>query len=221
MDVLVLSSLVRRAMHGYELKLELQYKHVTWWAKCEHGHLYASLSRLEKRQHIRGKRERQGRRTRRVYTLTAAGRRWLAAALADLGRGADSTYFDIDLFLSGSFALPRERVLEILADRQRELVGQQREAEQIVKQMGKFVPEVAQLIMSHRVDHLAREAAFAREAARVVQRQTAWGSFLGAEPIRDFIDRTGVPLESQEPPARRRPPRPRRAPLPGRAAARR
>ena len=51
-DVLVLSTLARVPMHGYELKLELRYKHVNWWARCDHGHIYTSLTRLDKRGFI-------------------------------------------------------------------------------------------------------------------------------------------------------------------------
>src|SRR5688500_9018732 len=71
MEVLVLSTLARRPMHGYEVMLELRYKHVRWWAKCEHGHLYATITRLAKRGDIK---ERAGRGRsedgQRVYAVT-------------------------------------------------------------------------------------------------------------------------------------------------------
>src|SRR3990170_981233 len=79
-ELLVLSSLARLPMHGYELKLELRYKHVRWWAKCEHGHLYAALKRLEAQKLVRGATRKTGERTRRGFAISAAGRRWLRGA---------------------------------------------------------------------------------------------------------------------------------------------
>src|ERR1041385_7709662 len=117
MEILVLTALARTPMHGYELKLELQYKHVQWWAKCEHGHLYAALARLERGKYIRRIARPGGRSTQRVYTVTAAGRRRVAAALVELGGQPDSTYFDIDMFLSACHLLDRDAALPILADR--------------------------------------------------------------------------------------------------------
>lgn len=194
-DVLILSSLARIPMHGYELKLELRYKHVRWWAKCEHGHLYAALKRLETAKLIRGKTRRDGKRARRVFAITPAGRRWLRAALEDLALAEDGTHFDIDLFLASAFTFERERAISLLEGRARVLDEQRREAEAIVEQMGSRVPAVAGLIMDHRVDHLAREADFARRAAAVLRDIPTWGPFLGDESIVDFIARTGVAIE--------------------------
>src|SRR5437667_463533 len=80
------------------------YKHVRWWAKCEYGHIYSTLARLERRGHLRAVRSAtDGGRGKQVYHLTAAGRRRVKAVLEQLGHAEDATYFDIDLFLSGAF----------------------------------------------------------------------------------------------------------------------
>src|SRR5262249_47903225 len=117
MEILVLTALSRASMHGYELKLELQYKHVQWWAKCEHGHLYAALARLERGKFIRKVARPGGRSTQRVFTVTAAGRRRVAAAIVELGSQPDATCFDIDMFLSACHLLDRDDALGILTDR--------------------------------------------------------------------------------------------------------
>jgi len=195
-DILVLSSVARLPMHGYEIKLELQYKHVRWWAKCEHGHLYAALKRLEANKLIRGKTRLDGERSRRVFSITTAGRAALDAALDNLARSPDSSYFDIDLFLSGTFLLKKQRALALLAAHREAVDDQRAEAQALLDQMGDNIPTVGRLIMEHRLEHLQREAEFADRAAAVLAAETKWGSFLGDESIAAFIERTRVAIES-------------------------
>ncbi len=182
-------------MHGYELKLELQYKHVRWWAKCEHGHLYAALKRLEKLGLIKGAIRKQGKRKRRVFSITAAGRRWLRRSLRELASSPDSTYFDVDLFLSGTFFLKQEDVIDLLRDRVRILVDQRRDAQALLDSMGALVPAVGRIVMRHRIRHLEHEADFARDAAKALAAEKSWDPFLGKRSITEFIQRTSVPLE--------------------------
>jgi DNA-binding PadR family transcriptional regulator len=215
-DVLILSSLERLPMHGYELKLELSYKHVGWWAKFEHGHLYAALKRLEKKKFIRGAARARRGRERRVFAITPRGQRWLEDALAGLATMRDTTYFDIDLFISATFTLPRERVLTLLAERVATLGEQTREAEALEQRMRGLVPTAAQLIMAHRIQHLSEEARFARQAADTLAKQKEWKPFLGNESISDFLKRTRAPiLEATEPRASTRG-RPKKARAPRR-----
>src|SRR5262245_54162043 len=97
MEILLLTALSRTPMHGYELKLELQYKHGRCWAKSEHGHLYAALTRLERGKYIRRVSRAGGRSNQRVFAITATGRRRVKAAIDELGNQPDATYFDIDM----------------------------------------------------------------------------------------------------------------------------
>ena len=203
MDVLILSSLARTPMHGYELKLELRYKHVRWWAKCEHGHLYAALTRLERRGFLRRAGARNGGR-RRVYTLTPTGLARLRTMLTEVGVTPDTVYFDVDLFLSGAFVLDRDEALDILARRRAALAGQLAEATALRSEMSTFVPTVGRLIIDHRIDHIEREIAFSERAEEALRAEAAWGSFLGRDHIGDFVERTGVPLEGNDDRPRRR-----------------
>lgn len=195
MDVLILTSLARRPMHGYEIKLELRYKHVEWWAKCAHGHLYAALKRLERRGAIRQQPAPASGRDRRVFEITSQGRQRMLELLESVGRGPDATYFDVDLFLAGAFAFERSRVLELLAERGASLDRQLGEALVLDGKIGAFVPTAARLIMDHRLEHLRREIAFVQRAREALAADPAWGPYLKDEPIERFVERTGVPLE--------------------------
>lgn len=195
MEVLILTALSRAPMHGYDLKLELRYKHVRWWAKAEHGHLYAALARLERGKHIRRAPGKAGGRTRRVYAITRTGKARLRTALIAFGTAPDTSYFDVDLFLNGAHTLDRKAALGVL-DRRRIAIAAQLDAARTLRDsMSAYVPAVGRLIIDHRVAHLERELGFCATATEALAAEAAWGTyFQGA--IGDFVGRTGVPLET-------------------------
>ena len=193
LDVLILSTLQRRAMNGYELKLELRYRHVRWWAKCEHGHVYAALTRLERDGLI--ERVSEGKRGSRVYGVSARGRDQLAETLREFGTDVEPSYFDVDLFLAASYVLPRERAVQVLRERADLLYAQVDEARGLLDRMRGKVPTSGLLIMGHRIDHLESERLFALHAADTLEQDSARGPFMGEEPIGAFLERTGVEIE--------------------------
>ena len=95
-DLVVLGLLLERPMHGYEANQELARREVRDWAGVSRPQVYYSLRKLADAGHIgpapdhaagaeRGSAERgsaEGGPERRVYRVTAAGRRAYAAALA-------------------------------------------------------------------------------------------------------------------------------------------
>jgi DNA-binding PadR family transcriptional regulator len=194
MEVLILTALSRAPMHGYDLKLELRYKHVRWWAKAEHGHLYAALARLERGKHVKRVPGTTAGRTRRVYSITRTGRARLRAALTALGSSPDATYFDVDLFLNGAHVLDRAAATAVLDHRRATLTRQLDDARALRDSMSPYVPAVGRLIIDHRLAHLERELAFCATAAEALAAEAAWGSYLQAG-IGDFVGKTGVPLE--------------------------
>lgn len=200
-EILVLSTIARRPMHVYELKLELRYRHVRWWAKAEHGHLYAAVARLEKRKDIKRAGGAQG--ARRVYAVMPQGRARVDETLRALAASPDSTYFDADLFLAGSFLLPQAEVAELLRARAQSLLAQHAEACTLRERMHGKVPLVADLIMDHRVEHLAREAAFAARAADALAAAPRWAPFLGDRSIVDFLAAEQAAVEDEAAPEHR------------------
>lgn len=95
-DLVVLGLLLERPMHGYEVNQELARREVRDWAGVSRPQVYYSLRKLADAGHTgpapgraagaeRGSAERgsaEGGPERRVYRVTAAGRRAYAAALA-------------------------------------------------------------------------------------------------------------------------------------------
>lgn len=83
-DLVVLSLLRERPMHGYELNQELERREVRDWAGISRPQVYYSLKKLAQSGHIAraGEGGTRAGPERQVYRLTTPGRRALATALA-------------------------------------------------------------------------------------------------------------------------------------------
>src|SRR3954464_3609028 len=83
-DLVVLSMLTERPMHGYELWAELERRQVAKWASITKTQVYYSLRKLEAAEHIETGDDDEARLgpERRVYRPTDGGRRLLSDQLA-------------------------------------------------------------------------------------------------------------------------------------------
>jgi DNA-binding PadR family transcriptional regulator len=83
-DLVVLSMLAERPMHGYELWAELTRRQVWKWAAISRPQVYYSLNKLQERGHVRAVNDGDAALgpERTVLQPTAAGRRLLTNSLA-------------------------------------------------------------------------------------------------------------------------------------------
>ena len=82
-EVLILSTLSSGPHHGYQLALEIEEKSGGAF-RFKHGTLYPILHKLENDKLIQGEwLEEEGRRKRKIYQLTAAGRRRLSQQVVE------------------------------------------------------------------------------------------------------------------------------------------
>jgi DNA-binding PadR family transcriptional regulator len=82
-DLVVLSLLLERPMHGYDLLDEYRRQEVADWASISKAQMYYALKKLHARGLLRGDHEAGASGERTVYRPTAAGRKVLATELAD------------------------------------------------------------------------------------------------------------------------------------------
>lgn len=82
-DLVVLSLLAERVMHGYDLMAEYRRQEVADWASVSKAQLYYALKKLAELDLIEGRTESAQVRERTVYGVTIAGRDALAHGLAD------------------------------------------------------------------------------------------------------------------------------------------
>ena len=81
-DLVVLSLLSERPMHGYELVREYERQEVEDWATISRPHVYYALQKLDAAGLISGIAEHEGERERTVYRVEPGGQAALADALA-------------------------------------------------------------------------------------------------------------------------------------------
>lgn len=105
---------------------------------------------------------------------------------ARLAENPDSTYFDVDLFLSGAFLLARQEVVALLRERAASLRAQHADARALQQRMAGKVPLAGELIIEHR-SSTWREASFADRAVLQIEAAPGWAPFLGDRSITDFL----------------------------------
>jgi DNA-binding PadR family transcriptional regulator len=83
-DLVLLSLLAERPMHGYQANLELERRQVRDWAGISRPQVYYSLEKLAELDLIRDSRDHEAAAgpERRVFSTTAKGKKALASALA-------------------------------------------------------------------------------------------------------------------------------------------
>lgn len=117
-DLVVLSLLEERPMHGYDLLAEYQRQEVVDWAAVSKAQLYYSLKKLSGLGLIEGRSEEEGAREKTVYRPTIAGRQALAEALANPNWAQTRLAQPFSTWLGLSIHAPASAVDELLAARE-------------------------------------------------------------------------------------------------------
>ena len=132
-DVVVLSLLTERAMHGYDLISEYERQEVVDWASVSKAQVYYALQKLERLGLVAAAPDTEGARERTVFAPTDKGRGALSADLShtDWAKGRTANPFATWLGLSmhaGPDAIPpmilaRREFLEEELARERASLG--------------------------------------------------------------------------------------------------
>ena len=117
-DLVVLSLLTERPLHGYDLLAEYQRQEVADWASISKAQLYYALKKLDQLGYLQGEAEEGSAHDRTVYRPTDKGKAALAEGLSDAswasGRVAQPflTWFGLSIHTSekSRMAIYRERL---------------------------------------------------------------------------------------------------------------
>jgi DNA-binding PadR family transcriptional regulator len=123
-DLVVLSLIEERPMHGYDLLAEYQRQEVVDWASVSKAQLYYALKKLADNGLITGKSETTGDRERIVYATTKSGRDALQRALASETWARARTAQPFQTWLGLSIHANRSDFLATLTARREYLVAE-------------------------------------------------------------------------------------------------
>ncbi len=115
-DLIVLSLLAERAMHGYELAAEYERQEVADWASVSKAQVYYAIHKLAELRMIEP--VDVAARDRTVYRPTAAGRSELASALKAVDWASTRVPQPFTTWLGLSIHLPRSAVVKMLKARE-------------------------------------------------------------------------------------------------------
>ena len=198
LDMAVLGLLEERDLHGYEIRRQLR-DHLGLLANVSFGSIYPALTRLEKagavvategqatttspptgslsgelavlrsRRHSGGR----GRRGKKVYRITDAGRRLFAELLADGGSADDARSFSLRLAFARHLA-PQAR-LSLLERRRALLVQRLGDAESARTDLDPYARSVVQ----HTADGIVRDISW---LDRLIESERSNLATAGTEP---------------------------------------
>jgi len=118
-ELLLLGLVAEMPRHGYELEREIDRRGMREWTQIGFSSVYFVLGKLEKAGLVssRSAKPRAGAKARKVFALTAAGRRALVARTADALRGYRPTYSSVLLGMVHWPVLERDEALGALEAR--------------------------------------------------------------------------------------------------------
>jgi len=175
----VLSYLMQRPMHPYELSRTLRDNGDDRSIKFNHGSLYMVVQQLEKAGYIAAQEtNREGQRPERtVYALTDTGRHELRDWLRDLIGEPEHEYPSFVAALSLIGALPPSQVIPLLRHRLQRLSERAAQTRQLIETvLAQDVPELFLVEEQYRLAMDTAESSYVTSLIdRITDPNTGWG----------------------------------------------
>jgi DNA-binding PadR family transcriptional regulator len=198
----VLSYLMQKPMHPYELSRTLRDNGDDRSIKFNHGSLYMVVQQLEKADYIAAQETiREGQRPERtVYALTDAGRQELRDWLRDLLGEPEHEYPNFVAALSLIGALPPSQVVPLLRHRLQRLAERAADTRRrIDTALAQGVPELFLIEEQYRLAVDTAETAYVTSLIdRITDPQTGWGPAWAAFHGETFPVQAPPDTEGQE-----------------------
>lgn len=171
-DLIILSLLRQRPMHGYEIQQTIQTSRVDVWTNVLSGSIYYALNKMEKEGLIRTEaEERTGARLRKIYAITEQGERYFKEKVREsLTLAPHSVKSDFVLGLTWIDELPREEAKPLLEQNVKELeatLEQWKLGKEIKRQYG--LPPIAEASFDNAIALLELDIAYLRKVIGLMQ----------------------------------------------------
>lgn len=160
-DVIILSLLMERPMHGYDLETEIQARHVRKWAQIGTSSIYQGLERLEQKGlAIHRLDASSGLPAKKVYTVTERGREWFLVEAKRLLSSGEYVFLDFNVGMAAYPYLSPDEFVRCRKARRAALEDLMAEANAHATAVQEEKPRHAYLLLKHAVRLLESERAW-------------------------------------------------------------
>jgi len=171
-NLILLSFLRQRPMHGYEIQQLIQSSRMDLWTNVLSGSIYYALNKMEGDGLIAATaEERTGARLRKIYSITEEGEKCFQRLLREtLTLPPHSVKSDFSLGLAWIEHIPKQEALELLERNLGQVeatLAQWRSGKEIKQQYG--LSEVAVATFDHAISLLEHDVAFLNKIIALVR----------------------------------------------------
>jgi DNA-binding PadR family transcriptional regulator len=159
-ELLVLGLVAEMPRHGYELEQVIEQRSMREWTQIGFSSIYFVLGKLEARKLVSAKRPAEpNSRARKIYSLTAAGRKALNAETLGALSTIRPTYSSVLLGMINWAGLPRDEALRALELRKHALAFEVARLVD-VQTAQQPLPDFVEALFEHSIGQLRSEAAW-------------------------------------------------------------
>jgi len=182
-DLVVLGLLREQPMYGYQIKQQIERRHLDHWAHVSLPSIYNTLNRLEKKELIAARQEKVGKMPERtVYRLTPKGEKGLARLVEKALVSGRAPEDDFSVGVAFMYGLDKERAEFCL---QKKLELSRRNLDRLHEELNTYqdhIPFNWMSLIHVGMDHLKLEIDHIQDLLRTLRKSKTWGDLIKGEP---------------------------------------
>jgi len=178
-DLVVLGLLREQPMYGYQIKQQVEERHLDHWAQVSLPSIYNTLNRLEKRGLIAARQEKVGRMPERtVYRLTPKGEKGLARLVEKALVSERVPEDDFSVGVAFMYGLNKERVEFCLKKKLELLKNHLANLKEERRVYRDHIPFNWMSLINAGADHIKVRIDHVESMLRTLRRGKSWGDLI-------------------------------------------
>jgi DNA-binding PadR family transcriptional regulator len=176
-DLVLLGLLSEAPRHGYDIKQQIEHRHMEGWVGITMPAIYKGLTRLEGKNDLSARSESTATHPdRKVYSITEQGRETFQHLLHESLTELEHPYFRLLMGFGFSHLSEKQALLESLALRQERIKALKVEVKETKKEMRKrdCIPETATEIVQYYIDLIELERKWLKRVHAQIEGLDAW-----------------------------------------------
>lgn len=181
-DLVVLGLLREQPMYGYQIKQQVEQRHLDHWAHVSLPSIYNTLNRLEKRGLIAARQEKVGKMPERtVYRLTPKGEKGLARLVEKALVSKRAPEDDFSVGVAFMYGLQKDRAEACLREKLELLRSHRFHLKKELEAYTEYIPFNWMSLINVSMGHIQLEIEHVESLLRTLKRGKTWGDFIKAK----------------------------------------